>query len=92
MDRYAQGTAMSDAKPLSQVSQSILTYLQQHPDAADTADGIACWWLPEGLRGDVNLVAQALEDLLSTGRIRRVVNADRHMIYFAAKRRQDDCA
>lgn len=72
---------MRKQPPLSLVSEAILAYLQRHPGAADTAQGIACWWLPEALRGDEILVARALDALLAEGRIRRHINADQHMIY-----------
>lgn len=69
--------------PLSQVSEAILAYLQQHPAAADTAQGIACWWLPASLGRNESLVEQALEALWAQGRLHRQVNTDRQVIYFA---------
>lgn len=72
---------MSPQAPLSQISEAILAYLQQHPGAADTARGIACWWLPDPLGRDEALVAKALDALLEQGRLRRHINADRHVIY-----------
>lgn len=79
---------MPSRTSLSQVREAILAYLQQHPGAADTAQGIACWWLPETLRGDEETVAKALETLMAEGHIHRHINVDRHMIYSSpAKRR-----
>jgi hypothetical protein len=66
---------------LSQVSEAILAYLRHHPGAADTAEGIACWWLPASLQSDPEMVMQALEALLAQSRIRCHVNTDRHIIY-----------
>lgn len=30
-----------------EVECAVLAYLAQHPDAADTLDGIVSWWLPK---------------------------------------------
>lgn len=73
---------------LSQVSEAILAYLHDHPGAADTAQGIACWWLPTSLRSDPEVVLKALDDLLAQGRIRRHINADQHTIYSSATGRE----
>ena len=32
----------------SQVAALILEYMQRHPEAKDTAEGIAQWWLQQG--------------------------------------------
>lgn len=78
---------MPSRTSLSQVREAILAYLQHHPGAADTAQGIASWWLPEPLRGDEECVAKALDALLAEGRIHRHVNVDRHMIYTGPDRK-----
>ncbi len=79
---------MSSQTSLSQVRGAILAYLGMHPGAADTAQGIACWWLPESLGGDEDLVSRALDALVAEGLVHRHVNVDRHMIYSSAAKRR----
>jgi len=49
----------------------ILDYLQKNPDAGDTLEGIARWWLePARIESSVDEVADALESLIQKGIIR----------------------
>ena len=52
------------------VASRIVSYLQRHPDACDTAEGVR-WWLDDP---DVTVenVAAALDDLVSQGHVERV--------------------
>jgi len=55
------------------VSREILSYLTEHPDAEDTLEGIARWWLLEReLQIHVKLVEDVLRDLTRQARIRKV--------------------
>jgi len=46
------------------LSQMIVDYLERNPDAADTLDGIAQWWIQhERIEARVEEVAEVLEDL-----------------------------
>jgi hypothetical protein len=59
------------ASPTSEVrgiAREILRYLHAHPDAKDTIDGIAGWWL-ERQRADSAAVERAVALLLSLGAI-----------------------
>ena len=48
------------------VAQALLRYLQAHPDAADTLEGVVMWWLPRQRFLDaVERVEAALEMLVS---------------------------
>lgn len=51
-----------------EVAQWISDYLAEHPDAADTAEGVRRWWLAPR-HGEVapELVEQALETLKRSG-------------------------
>jgi hypothetical protein len=71
---------------LVEVLETIMRYLDSHPDAADTVEGIAEWWLPRALCADVPLVEQALARLLGQGLVRRQSNIDRHVLYSAARK------
>ena len=52
---------------VSQVALAILNYLQAHPDAKDSAKGIAQWWVSE----DEGLVEEALSLLVKEKAIGR---------------------
>ena len=79
---------MSTLSRLRQTREAILAYLQQHPDAADTEAGIACWWLPDHLSTHPSQVAQAQETLVKDGLVTQQVNGDRQTLYFRAPGRK----
>lgn len=47
------------------VAQSIIEYLKNNPDAKDTAEGIAKWWVQK----DVHIVKGALKYLVNIRQI-----------------------
>ena len=47
-------------KGLPDVAKKILEYLRHHPEAKDTLDGVAQWWLK---KSDIYLVREALAEL-----------------------------
>ena len=71
---------------VTEVVDALLRYLASHPDAADTVDGIAEWWLPRGARAERGIVEAALERLLAQGIVRRQTNTDQHVLYLAQRR------
>ena len=53
------------------LSRQILDYLQKHPEAGDTLEGIASWWLEQQrIEQLVEEVAEALELLEKKGDIK----------------------
>jgi len=55
------------------VDAAVLAYLQEHPHAMDTLEGIAEWWIErERIRFDVARVAGALARLVDRGVLERV--------------------
>jgi hypothetical protein len=50
------------------IAREILRYLQLHPDAKDTLDGIAEWWL-ERQRAESGVVERAVALLVALGAI-----------------------
>jgi|WetSurMetagenome_2_1015567.scaffolds.fasta_scaffold227570_1 hypothetical protein len=52
---------------IKQAAIQILLYLQKHPEAKDTAEGIAQWWIRE----DVKIVEKALQLLAEEGVIEK---------------------
>jgi Fe2+ or Zn2+ uptake regulation protein len=51
-----------------EVAQSILAYLAEHPQAMDTAEGIAQWWIMrQQIRVTATTVARVLRRLAERG-------------------------
>lgn len=64
MDQYGQ---------LARVRAEILRYLEDHPHAADTAEGVHRWWIRESRFGLSEVtVKKVLEMLVSEGHMRSV--------------------
>jgi hypothetical protein len=54
------------------VDRAVLTYLEHHPSAADTLEGITTWWLEQlRIRCGIELISGALERLIQSGDIER---------------------
>jgi hypothetical protein len=71
----------ADAR-ITRVAEAILRYLARHPDAADSEQGIAAWWMPAvGLETSVDEVAAALEWLHRGDEIERQAMPDGRVIY-----------
>ncbi len=66
---------------LTDVVDAILRYLHTHPEAADSAEGIAKWWLPGDWCVDVHTVEAALSRLQQQGLVSQRTNADQHVLY-----------
>ncbi len=60
----------------------ILQYLQAHPDAGDTVEGIAEWWLTQHDANESEvLVEQALNHLVKQGLVKRHVLVEGTILY-----------
>lgn len=66
---------------IATIANAIERYLDSHPDAADTAEGIARWWLSPEYSVDTVTVRSALALLEARGQIRRRINADQHELF-----------
>lgn len=66
----------------SEVSRQILGYLQEQPQASDTLEGVAKWWM---IRHQVSeslvLIGRALTHLVAAGSIVRRESADGRVHY-----------
>lgn len=62
-------------------------YLDQHPKAADTLEGIALWWLPVPLAraGRPKELADAVAQLVVDGRLLAVASPDGQVIYTCSR-------
>jgi hypothetical protein len=71
------------------IAQGILRYLLQHPDAEDTLEGIAHWWLGERtIKRQTLAIKKALASLVEEGLIIEVEARQSRTLYKLNKPRQ----
>jgi hypothetical protein len=64
------------------IADQIERYLKEHPNAADTVEGITKWWLPgQGIEVSSLLVQQALKYLGSKSAVKCNTNLSGNKIY-----------
>ena len=69
------------------IAAAVEDYLAAHPDGADSADGIAGWWLPAlGVVATIEDTEAALELLVQRGLVRRQRSADGREVYARRKK------
>ncbi len=76
--------AMQTPDPVDAIVQAVLAYLARHPQAADSVDGVARWWVGDDGRLGLPLVQQALDRLVTAGELRRQRLADGSVLYARA--------
>ena len=65
-----------------EIERSLLTYLRDHPQAADTLDGIVEWWLPLQRYETARLrIERALDKLVADGTLHREQLRDGATLY-----------
>lgn len=71
-----------DKDEIAALAEQIRRYLETHPAAADTLDGIVSWWLPgQPHPHAVESVERALDILVGAGVVEKVTRSDGHVIY-----------
>jgi hypothetical protein len=71
----------------SSVVTQILRYLVAHPDAKDTVDGIARWWItpggqdPDRREWNRRVVQEAIDELVARGWVVRRATTPSHVVY-----------
>jgi hypothetical protein len=74
-------TAAPTSDP-SALAQGILRYLRDHPEAADSLEGIANWWLPPmSYAATLESVQVALDQMVAKRQIARFDLADGRTLY-----------
>lgn len=73
----------ADAPGISQaLCDALRRYLERHPDAADSPEGIRRWWLPQGLQAiPLGVLLPALEHLVDGGEMQRTTLPDGTALY-----------
>jgi DNA-binding MarR family transcriptional regulator len=70
------------------VSQHILDYLKQHPQANDTLEGLARWWmLRQQVSNSVTDVKEALDALIEQGLVKKRESPDGRILYSLTERK-----
>jgi len=67
---------MSIPDDLARIALALVRYLRLHPQASDTAEGIARWWLRGEMRAEVWHVQQVLEWMTEAGLIEGITTRD----------------
>lgn len=74
-----------DGRPVAAVVAAVVAHLQAHPLAADSAAGVARWWVGAELVGvSLEDVEAALEQLVRSGVLRRLWLVDGTALYSQA--------
>jgi hypothetical protein len=69
----------------------LLDYLAACPDATDSIDGIAEFWLArQKVRIELTLVAEVLADLVAEGRLDAIASGDRRAYRLKASKRDEE--
>ena len=78
-------------QPRKGIAHKILAYLMRHPQAQDTAEGIAHWWLlEERIREGVREVRQELDELTAQGLVIESRQADATVRYRLNESKRDE--
>jgi hypothetical protein len=74
------------------VREEILSYLRNHPNAADTLEGILNWWLPrQRYETEQQRIAQSLEYLVMQGLVSKKVLSDGTILYLRNEEGREAC-
>jgi len=74
------------------VAQELLEYLNEHPGAADTLEGIMSWWLPrQRYEREVRNIEQGLEELVAQGVVRKDRLIDGTVLYSRVQHSHRPC-
>lgn len=70
------------------VAQKIEQYLEAHPEAADSLEGIAAWWMSrQRIRSELAVVRAALDTLAQSGVVTAGQADDQHGPIYRLKHR-----
>ena len=73
---------MGEEAHVRDTAEEISRYLEEHPDAADTLNGIQQWWVfQQRLDESLDLVSRAIEHLIRRGVVERRRLADGTVLF-----------
>ncbi|ABA58346.1 hypothetical protein Noc_1880 [Nitrosococcus oceani ATCC 19707] len=71
---------------LAAVANAIKHYFDAHPNAADSVEGIARWWLTrQRFKEATETIEKALECLVAEGEVTKMVTGEGKFVYSYAK-------
>lgn len=80
------GAVRNDMDRLTETVAALRRYLRAHPQACDTVEGIAIWWLGrQQPRATLEAVAQAVAQLVEGGEMEFWSGPDGQTVYRAAR-------
>ena len=80
----------SDQSDVIRLANEIRRYLETHPNAADTINGITRWWLPrQRFEETATKIQQAMEYLESEAEVKRETSHSGEQVYYRVKRSPD---
>jgi hypothetical protein len=74
---------MSEHRQTEAIERQLSAYLEAHPEASDTVEGIRQWWMMEP--ADAEALAAALERLVERGILERTSGPDGRLRYRTAQ-------
>lgn len=82
-------TEENDERAIAEVAEAIKRYLNAHPNAADSVEGIARWWLArQRFEEAAEIVQQALEHLVVEGEVVKAVTGEGKVLYSRTKQKR----
>jgi len=70
----------------AETAKQVMRYIQSHPDASDTLEGIGKWWVThQRITECVGVVKEALEILKAEGSVAEMRTAEGRILYSAAR-------
>lgn len=69
-----------------ELAEAILEYLVEHPQASDTIEGIANWWIMrQHVRVEVNILVKVLKQLMNNGFLEKLGEGDNALYHLTTK-------
>jgi hypothetical protein len=66
----------TESERVGRIGDALLAYLERHPDAADTLDGISLWWLAHDESPSRADLACALDKLVAEERLHKYTSPE----------------
>jgi hypothetical protein len=71
----------AEADPVHRIARLVLAYLERHPQAEDTVDGISAWWLRGQRLSSRDDLLRALDKLVEEGHLVKHVRLDGSCVF-----------